>query len=237
MNKKKKISILIPVYNEFRYIKTCIENILEQKFDNFNFEIIVSDNNSDDGTKEILNKIENEKVKIFFQEHNLGKGSNIKNALKYISGDYVLIQDADLEYSPLDYNDLFSAVYNQKADVVFGTRFARAKYFHVFTFIHLLANKIITFLTNILYNKSFSDVLTGYKLIRADIITQLNLRSNNFDIDTEITCKISKLKNIRIFEVPISINSRTYDEGKKIHWWHLFLLIFSIVKWRILRNK
>ena len=197
----------------------------------------MSDNNSDDGTKEILNKIENEKVKIFFQEHNLGKGSNIKNALKYISGDYVLIQDADLEYSPLDYNDLFAAVYNQKADVVFGTRFARAKYFHVFTFIHLLANKIITFLTNILYNKSFSDVLTGYKLIRADIITQLNLRSNNFDIDTEITCKISKLKNIRIFEVPISINSRTYDEGKKIHWWHLFLLIFSIVKWRISRNK
>jgi len=234
---KKKISILIPVYNEFRYIKTCIENILEQKFDNFDFEIIVSDNNSDDGTKEILNKIENEKVKIFFQEHNLGKGSNIKNALKYISGDYVLIQDADLEYSPLDYNDLFSAVYNQKADVVFGTRFARAKYFHVFTFIHLLANKIITFLINILYNKSFSDVLTGYKLIRADIITQLNLRSNNFDIDTEITCKISKLKNIKIFEVPISINSRTYDEGKKIHWWHLFLLIFSIVKWRISRNK
>jgi len=237
MNKKKKISILIPVYNEFRYIKTCIENILEQKFDNFDFEIIVSDNNSDDGTKKILNKIENEKVKIFFQEHNLGKGSNIKNALKYISGDYVLIQDADLEYSPLDYNDLFSAVYNQKADVVFGTRFARAKYFHVFTFIHLLANKIITFLINILYNKSFSDVLTGYKLIRADIITQLNLRSNNFDIDTEITCKISKLKNIKIFEVPISINSRTYDEGKKIHWWHLFLLIFSIVKWRISRNK
>lgn len=237
MNKRKKISILIPVYNEFRYVKTCIENILEQKFDNFDFEIIVSDNNSDDGTKEILNEIKNEKVKIFFQEHNLGKGSNIKNALKYISGDYVLIQDADLEYSPLDYNDLFSAVYNQKADVVFGTRFARAKYFHVFTFIHLLANKIITFLTNILYNKSFSDVLTGYKLIRADIITQLNLRSNNFDIDTEITCKISKLKNIRIFEVPISINSRTYDEGKKIHWWHLFLLIFSIVKWRILKNK
>ena len=147
MNKRKKISILIPVYNEFRYVKTCIENILEQKFDNFDFEIIVSDNNSDDGTKEILNEIKNEKVKIFFQEHNLGKGSNIKNALKYISGDYVLIQDADLEYSPLDYNDLFSAVYNQKADVVFGTRFARAKYFHVFTFIHLLANKIITFLT------------------------------------------------------------------------------------------
>ena len=108
-----------------------------------------------------------------------------------------MIQDADLEYSPLDYNDLFSAVYNQKADVDFGTRFARAKYFHVFTFIHLLANKIITFLTNILYNKSFSDVLTGYKLIRADIITQLNIRSNNFDVDTEITCKISKLKNIK----------------------------------------
>jgi glycosyltransferase involved in cell wall biosynthesis len=237
MNKKKKISIIIPVYNEFRYIKSCIENILEQKFDYFDFEIIVSDNNSNDGTKEILKKIENEKIKIFFQEHNYGKGSNIKNALKYISGDYILIQDADLEYSPLDYNDLFSAVYKQKADVVFGTRFARAKYFHVFTFIHLLANKIITLLTNVLYNKSFSDVLTGYKLIRADIITQLNLQSNNFDVDTEITCKISKLKNIRIFEVPISINSRTYDEGKKIHWWHLFLLIFSIVKWRILKNK
>lgn len=237
MSKKKKISILIPVYNEFRYIKTCINNILDQKFDNFDFEIIVSDNNSNDGTKEILKEIKNEKVKIFFQEHNHGKGSNIKNALKYISGDYVLIQDADLEYSPLDYNDLFSAIYNQKADVVFGTRFARAKYFHVFTFIHLLANKIITFLINILYNKSFSDVLTGYKLIRADIITQLNIRSNNFDVDTEITCKISKLKNIKIFEVPISINSRTYDEGKKIHWWHLFLLIFSIIKWRILKNK
>lgn len=120
-----------------------------------------------------------------------------------------------------------------KADVVYGTRFARAKDFHVYSLIHLLANSIITFMTNIFYNRSFSDVLTGYKVIKVDTLKKLNLKSKGYDIETEITSKLCKLKKIRIYEVPISIYSRTYAEGKKIHWWHLFVLIISLLKHRL----
>lgn len=231
-----KLSIIVPVFNEKRFIRECIKTLVKKKLSKILIEIIVSDNNSNDGTKKILKEIllKNKfNIKILFQNTNLGKGSNIKNALKYATGEYILIQDADLEYSPNDYISLLKPILSGKANVVYGNRFSGSKDFHVYSFIHLLANKLLTLFTNILFNKSFSDVLTGYKVIKTEIIKNINLSSNSFDFDTEITAKICSMKNIKIYEVPISIYSRKYSEGKKIKWWHFLILTWSLLKWRV----
>lgn len=233
----KTLSILIPVFNEIKNIEKCLDIVKKTKLKNFKKEIIISDNKSTDGTRSLLkilqNKNRNENIKFLFRDQNEGKGANIINAINHCNGDIAIIQDSDLEYDPSEYESLLKPIIMDKADVVYGTRFARAKDFHVYSLIHLLANSIITFMTNIFYNKSFSDVLTGYKVIKVDTLKNLNLKSKGYDIETEITSKLCKLKNIRIYEVPISIYSRTYAEGKKIYWWHLFVLIISLIKHRL----
>jgi|688.fasta_scaffold348237_2 glycosyltransferase involved in cell wall biosynthesis len=233
----KKLSILIPVYNEINNIEKCLEKVKKNKIEKFEYEIIVSDNNSTDGTRDLIknlqNQNDNKNIIFLFRNQNEGKGANIINAIQNCSGDIAIIQDSDLEYDPIEYESLIKPIIDGNADVVYGTRFSRAKEFHVYSLIHLYANSIITFLTNIFYNKSFSDVLTGYKVFKIDILRQLNLKSKGYDIETEITSKLCKIKNIRIYEVPISVYSRTYKEGKKIHWWHLFILILSLLKHRI----
>ena len=236
----KKISILIPVFNEFKNIEECLKKVNDTKIKNFEKEIVVSDNFSNDGTREYLYKLyeqekkkNNSNLKILFRDKNEGKGANIINALDNCSGYIAIIQDSDLEYDPCEYENLINPIINGKADAVYGTRFARAKEFHVYSLIHVFANWIITFLINIFYNKSFSDVLTGHKAVKVEILKRLNLNSKGYDIETEITSKLCKIKNLRIYEVPISIYSRTYSEGKKIYWWHLFVLIFSLIKNRI----
>ena len=233
----KKISILIPVYNEIHNIEECLKKVREVKIKDFEKEIIVSDNFSSDGTREFLQKLdklrETENItnlKIFFRNQNDGKGANIINALNNSTGDIAIIQDSDLEYDPSEYESLINPIITGKADAVYGTRFARAKEFHVYSLIHVLANWIITFLINVFYNKSFSDVLTGHKAVRVEILKSLKLKAMGYDIETEITSKLCKIKNLKIYEVPISIYSRTYGEGKKIHWWHLFVLIYSLIK-------
>ena len=224
------------VYNEVKNIEECLLKVKEVQIPNFEKQIIISDNFSNDGTREILLKLqekENDSNIIFlYRNKNEGKGANIINALNHSSGDIAIIQDSDLEYDPIEYESLIAPIVKGKAEAVYGTRFARAKEFHVYSFIHLLANRFITFFTNILYNKSFSDVLTAYKVVKLDVLKSLKLNSKSFDIDTEITSKLCKIKNLRIYEVPISIYSRTYKDGKKIHWWHLFVLIFSLLKHR-----
>ena len=233
----KTLSILIPVFNEIKNIEKCLDIVKKTKLKNFKKEIIISDNKSTDGTRSLLkilqNKNRNENIKFLFRDQNEGKPPNIINAINHCNGDIAIIQDSDLEYDPSEYESLLKPIIMDKADVVYGTRFARAKDFHVYSLIHLLANSIITFMTNIFYNKSFSDVLTGYKVIKVDTLKNLNLKSKGYDIETEITSKLCKLKNIRIYEVPISIYSRTYAEGKKIYWWHLFVLIISLIKHRL----
>jgi glycosyltransferase involved in cell wall biosynthesis len=199
-----------------------------------NLEVIISDNNSTDNTKEILKSIKDPRIKLLFKENNEGKGANIKNALNHATGDVVLFQDADLEYSPENFEDLLRPFFENEAEVVFGTRLSRAKTTRITGFPNYIANKIITFLANFLYNKIFSDISTGYKVFKKDIIKNLNITSNGFEIEPEITAKISKMKNLKIFEVPISIFSRNYDEGKKVRWWHFFTYLYHLLKWRII---
>ena len=228
----KKLSVLIPVYNEKNTIKDCLDAVLKADIGSLDLEVIISDNNSNDGTKEILSKIDDPRVKILYRERNNGKGANIKNALKEASGDLILFQDGDLEYSPNDYIDLIEPFLKFNADVVYGSRLTRAKVTSIVGFPNYIGNILFTFLTNMLFNKIFTDIATGYKVFKKDIIKDLEIISDGFEIEPEITAKISRNKNIKIFEVPISINSRGYEEGKKVKWWHFFTYIYCIIKWR-----
>jgi glycosyltransferase involved in cell wall biosynthesis len=198
-------------------------------------EVIISDNNSNDGTKEILSKIQDSRVKILYREKNNGKGANIKNALAKTTGDLILFQDGDLEYSPKDYLTLLDPFFSYNADVVYGSRFTRAKATSIVGFPNYIANILITFLANFLYNKIFTDISTGYKVFKKDIIKNLEIISDGFELEPEITAKLSKNKKIKIFEVPITINSRSYDEGKKVKWWHFFTYLYHLIKWRFVK--
>ena len=228
----KKLSVLIPVYNEKKTIKDCLDAVLKADIGPLDLEVIISDNNSNDGTKEILSKINDPRVKILYRERNNGKGANIKNALKEANGDLILFQDGDLEYSPNDYIDLIEPFLKFNADVVYGSRLTRAKVTSIVGFPNYIGNILFTFLANMLFNKIFTDIATGYKVFKKDIIKDLEIISDGFEIEPEITAKISRNKNIKIFEVPISINSRGYEEGKKVKWWHFFTYIYCIIKWR-----
>ena len=228
----KKRSVLIPVYNEKNTIKDCLEAVLKADIGSLDLEVIISDNNSNDGTKEILSKINDPRVKILYRDRNNGKGANIKNALKEANGDLILFQDGDLEYSPNDYIVLIEPFLKFNADVVYGSRLTRAKATSIVGFPNYIGNMLFTFLTNMLFNKIFTDIATGYKVFKKDIIKDLEIISDGFEIEPEITAKLSRNKNIRIFEVPITINSRGYKDGKKVKWWHFFSYIYSIVKWR-----
>ena len=228
----KKLSVLIPIYNEKDTIKDCLNAVLKADIGSLDLEVIISDNNSIDGTKEILSKINDKRVKILYRDKNNGKGANIKNALKEANGDLILFQDGDLEYSPNDYINLIEPFFKFNADVVYGSRLTRAKATRIVGFPNYIGNTLFTFLTNMLFNKIFTDIATGYKVFKKDIIKDLEIISDGFEIEPEITAKISRNKNIRIFEVPITINSRGYKDGKKVKWWHFFTYIYSIVKWR-----
>jgi len=228
----KKLSVLIPVYNERDTIRQCIDAVLKADTRNLELEVIISDNNSNDGTKEILSKIQDKQIKILYRDSNNGKGANIKNALANATGDLILFQDGDLEYSPKDFPDLIEPFFLYRADVVYGSRLTRAKATSIVGFPNYIANIIVTFLTNVLYNKVFTDIATGYKVFKSDVIKNLKITSDGFEIEPEITAKISKNKKIKIFEVPITINSRSYEEGKKVKWWHFFTYLYHLVKWR-----
>ena len=236
MSKKKisKITILIPVYNEEATISKCLDNVINSDTLGIPKEIIISDNNSTDGTKKILQNLEYDNVKILYKDKNEGKGSNIKNALPSATGDIVIFQDADLEYSPKDYKDLLLPFLEINADVVFGSRLTGAKLTKVIGFPNFIANKIITLLINILFNRIFSDIETGLKAFKIEVLKNLNLVSNGFEIEVEITTKISANKNLEIFETPITINSRRYSEGKKVKISDFFKAIYNIIKWRFI---
>ena len=209
-----RISIIIPVYNEEKFILEVLKKVNQQK-KRFNLEIIVCDDCSNDQTKNILLENKDFYDKILFNDINMGKGSAIIKALNEVSGDYVLIQDADLEYNPEDYEKLISPVIKNEAEVVYGTRFKGSEAKRILYFKNRAANFILSLLVSVLTNINFSDIETGYKLIKTSIIKSLNLKENTFAIEVEITMKLARHK-LRFFEVGISYNGRTYEEGKKI---------------------
>ena len=229
----KTLSVIVPVYNEKNTIEECLDRVINSNTCGLELEIIVSDNNSNDGSKEILKSINNSKVKCFFKEKNEGKGSNIINGLKHANGDLILFQDADLEYQPENYTELIKPFLEINADVVYGSRLTGSKTTKILGWLNLMGNRIFTLFANILFNRIYTDIATGYKIFKKDIIKNINLKSKGFEIETEITAKISKNKKLNIYEVPITIYSRNYDEGKKVKWWDFFIYIYTLVKWKI----
>lgn len=220
-----KVSVIIPVYNEKDNIKFVLEEVLKQDV----HEIIVVDDGSTDGTVEILENIDNPKVKIFFHKKNSGKGSAVKTGLKYVTGDVIIIQDADLEYDPCEYDKLLTPIRKGKADVVYGSRFKGVT--RVFYFWHYVGNKFLTLIANILFNSTLSDMETCYKVFRKECVKDLILQSKGWGFDPEITAHFFK-KGYRIVEVPISYYGRTYKEGKKIKWKHGFVVLWTIIRCR-----
>ena len=229
----KSLTVIIPVYNEKDTVKECIERVLKADTCGLTLNIIVSDNNSTDGTKEILKSINDEKVKCYFKEKNEGKGSNIKNALQHAFGDLMSFQDADLEYHPENFPDLINPFIKNNADVVFGTRLTGSKITKILGWPNLVGNKLFTLLANILFNKIFTDIATGYKVFTNKVIKTMDIQSDGFEIEPEITAKVSKNSQLNIYEVPITIYSRNYSEGKKVRWWDFFIYIYTLIKWRI----
>lgn len=221
-----KITILIPVFNENKFILKILEKVNEQK-KIFDLEIIVVDDCSSDGTIEILKQNNHLYDKVIFKKENEGKGSAVIEGIKVSTGQYLLVQDADLEYSPKDYINIFKPI-EYGADAVFGSRFKGSEPKRVFYFFNRVANFLITFLVNLLTNINFSDVETGYKLVRTDLIKKINLQEKTFAFEVELTMKLSKLK-IKFYEVGINYNGRTYEEGKKIQIKDGFIAIYKII--------
>lgn len=221
---KIKLSIVIPVYNE---INTILEILRKVKAVPIDKEIIIVDDCSTDGTRDILKEIKGDDIKVILNEENKGKGFSIRKGFEHVTGDIVIIQDADLEYYPDEYPIMIQKILEGKADVVYGDRFLGPR--RIFHFYHYLGNKILNFIANFLYDTNLSDLMTCYKAFRLDVIRRLNLRANGFGIEAEITAQIFKLKQ-RVYEVPISYDGRDYDEGKKITWKDFFRSVYWLVK-------
>jgi len=222
-----KLSVIIPVFNEKKTILAVVDGVEKIPIDK---EIIIVDDGSTDGTKKELEKIKNKKgIKVVRHKKNQGKGVAIRTGLKHVGGDYVIVQDADMEYDPADIVKLVKPAKEGKGQVVYGSRFTGER--RNMFFWHFLGNQFLTLLTNILYNSTLSDMETGYKLFKVDIISGLKLNCQRFEFEPEVTAKILK-KGIRIYEVPISYAGREYDEGKKITWRDGLPAIWTLIKYR-----
>jgi glycosyltransferase involved in cell wall biosynthesis len=204
---------------------------------NYVKQIIVVDDGSSDTTPKVVQQfmVAHSKAEIIFlqNETNMGKGAAIKKALEHVSGDIIIIQDADLEYDPSEYNKLLKPILDGHADVVYGSRFRGSEPHRVLFFFHTIGNKFLTFLSNLLTQLNLTDMETGYKMFKTEILKQVRLKENRFGFEAEVTAQISRIKKIRIYEVGISYYGRGYDEGKKIKWHDGFRAIYCIIKYNI----
>jgi len=222
------LSVIIPVYNEEKNVQEIIKRVQYSKLAN---EIIVVDDGSQDGTRDILKDLDGKSnVRVILHEKNQGKGAAVVTGMKAAKGEVLLIQDADLEYDPRDYPALLQPIEEGLADVVYGSRFLGAAH-RVTMFWHQVANKMLTFMTNILYDSILTDMETGYKVFRREVIEGINIRSRRFNFEPEFTAKILKRRH-RIFEVPITFNPRDYVEGKKIKLKDAFEAVWALIRYR-----
>ena len=226
----QKVTIIIPVFNEKDTILQILDIVDKSSFANLEKEIIVVDDFSTDGTREILKSIEG-KYNIFYHAKNKGKGAAIRTAVQHATGNYIVIQDADLEYNPKDYDNLLEVLINNYADVVYGSRLKNNANDGKFILKNKLANIFLTYLTNLLYGCRITDMETCYKAFKIDVIKSLSIQANRFEFEPEITAKILK-KKFRLIEIPISYNGRTHLQNKKIGWEDGILAILTLIKYR-----
>ena len=230
-----KISIVMPCYNELNTIDAIIEQVLA--VDLADRELIIIDDYSKDGTREHLQSLaEHPNIKIVYHEVNQGKGAALRTGFKNASGDVIIIQDADLEYDPHEYHKLLKPILDNKADVVYGTRFVGGESHRVLYFWHSLGNRFLTFLSNMFTNLNLTDMEVCYKVFRREILDQITIEENRFGFEPEFTAKIARL-NCAIYEVGISYYGRTYDEGKKINWRDGVRAVYVILKYGLMRPK
>jgi len=222
------LSVIIPVYNEKNTVREIVRRV---QATGLVWEIVLVDDGSKDGTRDILSEIDGkENVRVILHEKNQGKGAAVRTGLQNARGDVFLIQDADLEYDPRDYPILLKPIQEGVADVVYGSRFLGAPH-RATMFWNMVANKLLTLMTNILYNNILTDMETGYKVFKREVVQDIKLRANRFDFEPEFTAKILK-RNVRLFEVPITFNPRDYSEGKKIGIRDAFEAVWTLLKYR-----
>lgn len=225
----KKLSVIIPVYNERTTVNTLLSRVLAERLVSWKKEIIVVDDGSVDGTRNILKSWE-KKVLVIYQKKNTGKGSAVTTGLANATGDVIIIQDADLEYSPNDYKVLLAPFENPRVSVVYGSRFLGP---HVTTMlVYELGNKFVTLVTNILYNTNITDMETGFKAFRRSVVRNMGLQAKRFDFEPEFTAKVLKAGH-QILEVPISYYGRKFSEGKKLTWKDGFIAVWTLIKFRL----
>jgi glycosyltransferase involved in cell wall biosynthesis len=233
-----KLSIIIPAYNEQATIYNILKRVSSvELIQGIEKELVVVNDCSKDDTEAELFRFrdENPEIEINYQKHavNRGKGAALHTGIKVSTGDFIIVQDADLEYDPREFNILLPPILDGFADVVYGSRFIGGKPHRVLFFFHTIGNKFLTYLSNLLTNINLTDMETCYKLFKSDIIKGLNLKENRFGFEPEVTAKISRIPNIRIYETGISYYGRTYAEGKKINWKDGFRALYCIIKYNV----